>query len=473
MRKTHNQQRKPAGLSGYLLRFLTHGSSLPPARRRILYFGVAIAVLMSIWMPIALFLLVMPTTYTSRWDLILPGAGTGHAVSLESVGQATATTSSPFTSHSIDPKVNYKAIAESSPVLSAAAKKLDMPVESFGKPRIKLVDQTALMHFRVSAPTAEQAYAKSEALYEALQSELERLRADELYQREAAINKMLQGYRENLHQTQQNILEYQAKSNIVSQEQFNELTMNLEGSRIKLAELKANLAGVKGNIQSLQSTLGISAKIAAALHLLQQDALFQELAAKWSQAAAILTECLSKWGEKHPEVVNAKDNHEKLHTQLLKRTQQLTPKSNLSPDKLVALASSNAALYTRLVELVSNRRGMEQHIWDLENSIAKQSQHLDASTSDASTLEDLKRKHQVATAVLTTALAKLDIGKSDRFSSYPLLQLLAKPTLPQKPDRLSRNLALVGGIASTFFALIGLLLLWKRKPYLQKLLKNA
>jgi len=461
------------GIRGHLLHLVTHGSSLPPARRRTLYLVVLLSALMIIWLPVLLFISVLPTTYTSRWDLILPGAGTGHAISLESVGQASATAASPYTSHSIDPKVNYKAIAESIPVLATAAAAVGSTVQTFGKARIKLIDQTALMHFRISAATAEQAHQKSQALYNALQAELERLRNDELVQREAAVGRMLEGYNKSLHIAQQNILDYQAKSRIVSQEQFTELAMNLERSRNNIGELKAEYAGLTGSIKALTKSLGIDTKIASALYLLQQDALFQELARKWSEAIANLQQCQSKWGEQHPQVINAKDLHDNLRKQLLKRSQQITPTSKLTPEKLVALASSNAMLYTRLVELNTEQQGMAEQIKDLENSITNQTQYLEDSTTDASTLEDLKRKHQVATAVLTTALAKLDIGKSDRFSSYPLVQLLAKPTLPEKPDKLGRNLALVGGMAGSFFALIGLLILWKRKPYLQKLLKNV
>ena len=461
------------GLRYQLLHMIVHGSSLPPGRRAALYLGILLGVLLTIWMPVSMFVAMLPTVYTSRWDLILPGAGTGHAVTLESVGQASATAASPYTSHSIDPKVNYKALAESAPVLAAAAAALDMPKRAFGKPRIKLVDQTALMHFRVSAGDAETAQAKSQALYNALQNELERLRADELMQREAAVGRMLEGYNENLRDAQQRILDYQSRSRIVSLEQFTELTMNLERSRIKLDELKAEHASVAGSIESLQTSLGTSPDIAAAIHTLQQDALFQQLATQWSEAVASLSEKRSLWADKHPAVVEARDNRDKLRAALQQRARKLAPNTDLTPDRLVALTSGNAALYTQLVELTSRKQGMTAQTAELEKSIAAQALMLEQSTTDASTLEDLKRKHQVATAVLTTALAKLDIGKSDRFSSYPLVQLLTPPTLPEEPDNLGRNLALVGGMGGTLFTFSGLLLLWLRKPYLRKLLKNV
>ena len=74
-----------------LMRLLSHGSSLSGSRRLTQYLGIALAILTTIWTPVGLFLILKPPSYTSTWALILPGSGAGHAVSLESVGQASAT----------------------------------------------------------------------------------------------------------------------------------------------------------------------------------------------------------------------------------------------------------------------------------------------------------------------------------------------------------------------------------------------
>ncbi|MGD9169745.1 MAG: exopolysaccharide biosynthesis protein [Candidatus Thiodiazotropha sp.] len=456
-----------------LLHRAVYGSGLSPAQRWAAYLGVLMAALMMTWLPIGLFVALIPVSYSSKWDLILPGSGSGLAVSLESVGQASANAASPYTSHSIDPKVNYKALAENASVLQAAAAELGMSMAEFGKPRIKLVDQTALMHFRISASSAQLAQRKSQALYKALQRELERLRADEAQQRENAVNLMLESYNENLRTTQQRILDYQSRSRIVSLEQFTELTMNLERSRTELGRLQAEHASIEGRLNSLVQLLGTTPQEAATIHMLQQDALFQQLATQWSTAVTKMSEYRNQWGKKHPAVIEARDNHDKLRSQLRQRLSTLGPESQLTTDRLIALSSGNAVLFTQMVELASSEQGMRQQIATLKQNISAQSRVLEESTTDASTLEDLKRKHQVATAVLTTALAKLDIGKSDHFSAYPLLQLLTSPTLPEKPDNLARNLALAGGLGATLFVFIGLLLLWNRKPYLRKLAKNA
>ena len=350
---------------------------------------------------------------------------------------------------------------------------MGLTLEKFGKPRIKLVDQTALMDFRISGDTARQAQEKSLALYAAMQHELDRLRDDELSRREAASGDMLRGFSDKLRLAQQRILDYQASSQIVSMEQFTELTLNLERMRSNVLNLKAERAGLAGRLNSLQATLGTSPGLAAAVIELQQDVLFRQLAEKWAQASALLTENQARWGRKHQQVVSAREEEKELRRALLKRADAVAPELETSIERLVAQVTAESALYTRVIELFAEQQGTGEQITALEQGIHDQAKLLERSTTDASNLEDLKRKHQVATAVFTTALAKVDIGKSDRFSSYPLVQLLAEPTLPEKPDTIGRNLALLGAIAGSFFSLFGLILLWIRKPFLRKLLKNA
>jgi uncharacterized protein involved in exopolysaccharide biosynthesis len=472
---TRRTQRNTAELraGSRLYQLLGHGSKLPRARRRLLYAGIALAVLLLIWIPTGLVLLLKPATFTSSWSLILPGSGTGHAVSLDSVGQASATVSSPYNSHSVDPKVNYRAIAESEPVLSAAATAIGMQVEEFGKPRIKLADQTALMIFRVTGNTPDVALAKSEALYTALQAELERLRSDELARRETGIRDMLSGFSEKLREAQQRILDYQAGARIVSLEQFNEQMLELERLRGQVRELKAERAGVQGQLESLQDTLQTDAHTAASLLDLQQDALFRQLAKDWAAAAAQLTRNRARWGSKHEQVIGAEEDERELRNALRQRARALAPGIRLDNTRQLARGPSDPELYIPYIELHAERHGLDGRITSIVHSIAAQQQLLEQSTTDASNLEDLKRRHQVATAVFTTALAKLDIGKSDRFSSYPLVQLLARPTRPAGADTLGRNLALLGATTGSLFSLLGLYLLWIRKPYFQRLLKNG
>ena len=129
-----------------------------------------------------------------------------------------------------------------------------------------------------------------------------------------------------------------------------------------------------------------------------------------------------------------------------------------------------AQLMIQLLTLSTEAEGLSQEINSLSVQIDTWDTRLEDSNDDAAKLEDLHRDHELATAVFTSALAKLDIGKADIYSAYPLIQLLAPPSLPERPNKLSTILALLGGIISSIFCLAGLSILWVRKPILQKIL---
>ncbi len=459
----------------WLRHAVVHGSSMPHRKRRGVYLLTALAGLAAVWSPVALYLALVPASYTSTWSLILPGSGTGHAVSLDSVGQANATVSSPYASHSVDPKANTKAIALSDQVLTAAAAAVDLTPAAFGTPKIKLVDQTALMHFRVQGSSPEQAQRKSQALYRAILGELDRLRLDETQRREQATEVLLAGFDQKLRKAQTEVRNHQVQARVVSLEQFQEMTMRLERLRGERVALDTERAALRGRVAALEEALGVSARQAGTLVLLQRDLLLQELLRNRATAAGSLAEANAKWGPNHPRVVSARAGHETVRQAVMRRATEVSgqPIVDLERWLIAAGAELKASHYDTLIEAHAELLGTERRALELDRHIESEQALLEASIRDAATLEDLSRKRQVATAVFTTALAKVDIGKSDPFASYPLVQMLAEPTLPTAPDRMGILLALGGGTVGSLFCLLGLMLLWIRKPLLRQILKNA
>lgn len=444
---------------------------MSPWKRRLVYLTVALLSLALLWVPATAVITMSKQTYTSKWTLILPGSGSGHAVNLDSIGQASATMSSPYSGTSLDPKVNYKAIAESVPVLSRAAESVDMSLAEFGKPRIKLVDQSSLIYFSLTADSPDLARDKSYALYNALLQQLEWLREDESSSREQAARTLLDSFSNKLSDAQNNMLSFQTNSSILSIEQFNELTLTIERLRTKRADLQAELKGHLQRTRMLGEILGLEPMLAADAMALQQDQLFQRFLKNYAEAAALHTEYNARWGEKHPKLVSVLQQRSKAREALLKRSRQLLRKP-MSVDRLLTLGvnDNRAGLFQELVTLHTRAEGMRSQNETLATQIDELQQRLESITAEAASLEDLKRKQQVATVVFTTALAKLDMGKSDMFSSYPLIQMLAHPSLPQQPDNLKKVLALSGAAGGTLLCLIALGLLWIRKPYLRRIL---
>ncbi len=477
MSETHNSDgdQHHDGLGSWLSYLAAHGSSMDPVVRRRVY-GITLAgALAMIWLPVGSFLMLSPVTYTSNFSLIMPVTGAGQSVNLESIGQATATASSPFAQKSVDPKVNYRAIAMSKPVLQAAAEAAELETSEFGKPKIKLVDQTALMNFELQGSSAEQAHAKAWALYHALQQRLEQLRGDEVEERERYTNASLESFSEKLSEAQQRIVEFQKNARIVSIEQFKDITIGLEDSRRQVSLAEARLDSVQAQMDSLLGALGINPAQSRGLLALQHDAQFQQLLTRHAEASATLAEYRARYGANNFKLRDAREVESGLRQQLHARATALGAAPEGSGAMLEALGRDNVSgdIVETLARLEAEASGLRAELAARNAQIRVDEQRLKDGISDATALEDLERKRQVALAVFTTALAKVDLGRSDNFASYPMLQILAPPTLPWKPDTLGNTLALAGGIAGTLFCVMGLLVLWFRKPFLQKILKSG
>ncbi len=237
----------------WLKRSLVDGSQLSPKERKQAYLKVTSLLLLMVWFLVLLFTFLSPSRYISQWTLILPGAGAGALVSLDSVGQANSSTASPYASSAIDPRVNYKSIATSKTLINAAAKTLHLKSGEFGMPKLKMPNQTGIMQFSIKATTAKQAQQKGWAHYHSLQALLAELRRDEIEQREDAIRVGMATFANKVNLTQNKLLEFQSEHGLVSLDQFKELALTMERLRHNKVNLLSEFQGVKASQRSGQS----------------------------------------------------------------------------------------------------------------------------------------------------------------------------------------------------------------------------
>lgn len=429
-------------------------------------------VLIMIWAPSLVYLKFAKPVYTSKWTLILPGTGINTSMNLENIGQASTSSVSAYGSHSVSPKVNYKTIAESQGVLNLAAKKMNMSIEEFAEPRIKLVDQTSMIFFEVKGDSPDLAEKKSYALYEALETTLVQLRADEIKRREDSVQAMLSDSQDKLKRARDRLLAYQSASGVVAVAQFNQLTSALEQIKLQLVELKAEQSRLAGEHKRLMKILNMTASQASAALMLQTDPVFQENMTHYAQADALLARLILKMGENHPEVVKARDSWQAAKKILARRVIQLIGKQEASTLTRLMLSSNTTRgeLFEKLIFLDTEKQGVSGKIAMLEQQLAELVLRLNRDTKSAATLDDLTRDHQIAEAVFTSVLARIDTGRTDVYASYPLVQILTPPSLPTKPTTPNPLFVFLGAGLATSFSLFGMLILWTRKPWLRKIL---
>ncbi len=436
--------------------------------------GYAVAIIGAnalIWGLTVAYLNLASRAYTSTWSLILPGSGAASAVAIEGIGTTSSNANSAYVAGAVlDPRANYKAVAESNEVIEAAAKSLSMTAQEFGKPRVKLLDATALLEFSSTGSSPEEAQQKSRALYQALDDRVYQLRADEVRQREEAAQQTISFAREKLVSEQKQLSAYQLSSGMVSVEQVTNLLGTIEALRTQQAVAVSNTRAAENRLIQLSRDLGLSAKEASDSFRLQSDQIYQQNLKNYSDSSTQLITLLAKWGPNYPGVLRARDQQRATREALTKRArdllgrpvnetalQRLSPSSNADMD-----TQGRETLYTNLVTVHAEYRGLSGQAESLSRELNQLQRKLSELAQKQPGLEDLQRRLKISEAVFTSTLAKLDLAKSDIFASYPIVQALGEPSLPDKPSSPKTTFALLGSTAASILVTAGLVLLWIR-----------
>ncbi|MXO66346.1 GumC family protein [Altericroceibacterium endophyticum] len=448
---------------------------LPAMGRYRRYFIALAAPLAAIWILTGAYLALVPDRYDSRMTLILPGSGSGGSLNLESIGQASASTSSAFSSSTLSPTENYKRLLMSDPVRGEAARQLGEDVAGFPAPDIKLIDQTNLIELRMSGANPEQAKARMEAVRNAFLDSLSNLREDEAAKRESADALRIAELQAKVDSAQKAVLAFQGETGLVSLDQFAGRVAALDDLRGRERDRRTELSEGNAVAGRLASTLGISLPQARQALLLKGDPVFQELLSRYATSVGDKTQKSGTLGPAHGRMEELNAEGRELRAALSSRGATL---SGLAPKQVAAFADLSVSegrgrLIEAFVARDSGRVGSAAALSEIRRQIAEQENGSEELVEQAAQLADLVRDLRVAEAVFSSALARLDTNKSDPFASYPLVQTLEAPTLPGGRAAPSPIIAIAGAMGASLVIIFGFLLLWLRQPIIRKLLPNA
>lgn len=410
-----------------------------------------------------------PPAYTSEWLVLLPGSGAGASVSLLEVGHIASNSSSPYGSHDISPKVNYQHIATSPRVLALAARRLDLTPKKLGKPTIKHWPMTAILQFKISGPSPEQAQAKALALHQALLDTLDQLRDDEIQRRADSAARQLDAFQRRVIAARGALTAFQIAQQLRNEQQNETLAQALWQLRQQQTDARIRCAGLRAQAAQLGAQLRLTARQAADALQLQNDPVYQRHLDHFAEIDAKLTLARAKWGRKHPQVQTLRAEREKVVAGMQRRGKQLIGEGRERQLAQLNLKANSlrAGLSHELVKLDAEIHAEQQRIAERARQIEARQAELDRQTARLETLERLRREYQIADAALSSSLAQIDAGRTDRYASYPLLQLLDPPDLPEKPSAPKKKYALLGAIAASLFLMTGLALLWVRAPLIR------
>ena len=455
------------------IRRIMMGGGLSDMGRFPRYLAFALMGGAAIWAPITGYLNTAPLSFKSQTSLILPGSGASASMNLNGIGQASSYANSAFSSNSVSPTETYKRLIGADRILAAAADAMDLTRKEFGKPRIDLVDQTSLIHVEITGGTAEDAQARGDALLAAFFAELDALRSDEQATREDSGLAAIDDYRVSVAATRQDIADLQQETGLLSGDQYDAIVESTRVLETRVEELAATLSEKTMSVAALETSLGLAAPAAAATLKLYADAQFVALTDEVALHAAELAQARSQFGEAHPKVRDARAAYETTSAATIEQASLVTgiDEADLS-DLDLAPAGARAELLSELVRMDADRSGVAEQYATLFDQLSEARTKLYALAPSASRLQDLQRDFSVAEAVFATAIARAQSTKSDVYASYPLVQVLENPSLPDRPSSPNRKLAIAAGGAATFMLLLGLFLGWIRSALISKIIAS-
>ena len=234
----------------------------------------------------------------------------------------------------------------------------------------------------------------------------------------------------------------------------------------KAVEVRQRLAGESARLQSLASQLGLSPQRAGWTLTLQADAVFMDAFRQFGEAQAQLTEASHKWGEGHPKVRESSGKSASASEAMLRRARAVLS-SRLGSTDLQGLAMilqdrSRDALLNDLVRVAAETAATQAELAVIERQYATARARMPVLAEEATQLSELERNVSFTEAVFTGLAGKTDIGNTNIYSSYPLVQTLVNPSQPRSALSPKPVFVALGALGASLLLMVALSLAWLR-----------
>ena len=437
-------------------------------KRVVRYTAVCLIWIALIWVPIIGYLSSAPPKYTSYMSLILPGAGVSSSVNMEGIGQASSYASSAFASNSVSPTQTYKRLLRADRILDSAALSLNTRREDIPRPKVTLVDQTGLIHIEMTGVSPNEARDRNQAVLTAFFNEVEALRADDLIEREESAVQAIEEYRDSVLATRKAVNSLQTETGFISKDQFSRQVSDNDARLTDLVALRGELREKSAFVGQMQMSLGLTSEQAARALDLYSDQEYLALVEDLSSQSALRNSARSQFGLQHPERMKAEIAYDRAREATILSAINITGLPRSVAQKLnVSQFGDRTSLLAELLRNEAQRAGLEAQYQELDGRYQQEKSRLEQSARAAAQLEDLQRDFQVAEAIFASAIARAQSSKTDVFASYPLVQVLENPSLPDEGSSPRKKMAFLAGAGATFLVLLALSLGWLRNSIIR------
>ena len=417
-----------------------------------------------IWTIMLFYLKSKPPIYTSEWSVILPGV-TKVDLNLPDVGQAQFSVADSV--KDIDPRNNILYIASSSPVLSRAAKLVGIPLEDFGEPEIETVDDSSIITFSIVGNTPKQAQSKAFALHKSMLEQIDFLKNDQAKQQAEEARNKIRSEQDKLKQLQQRLNKGKIDSDLIDPEKLNNLAGRVEDLRQQRNQAEQDLQEANSSVKLLSDSLNLSPQQANDALALNGDRLFQQYLQQYANITGNLVTLQPQFTNNAPVVRNEQENLQEVETALSNRGNFLLgkPVERSTLERLNLKSSSESRDRESMAQQLVTASNQQQILTVRKQALDKQIQELNNRLNylakEQLPLGNLQREAEFTEAVLSSKIAQSDV--KDNSSTFPVVQLVSEPELPDDPDDPGTKMALASLIAFSVLSLTGLILLSNEK----------
>ncbi len=447
----------------------TEGQGLAKGRwARYLILGIILNTLL--WAVSLTFLRLKRPVYTSTWTLDLPAAHSEPVLEVPGVGRAAQSNDSPYSNFMVsDPRTNYKDLLEGQEILVSAANATQEEPEDFGKPRVEVIPNTTLIRLAVNGLSPQEARQKAIAFQNAFEGKLGALRKQEVSQKSQKLKASLDSASERLKVAQQRLSNYKVQSGLDSGEQLRDLSVNIESLRRQKSEIIGQAQDSTNQLQQLSGSLGLSSQQAADAFVLQSDAVFQQYLMGYSKTSAELGTLESSYSPTHPKVIQTIEENQSARQRLLDRGRKLLGREvndatlkQISVSNGISAETQRSGLFQQMIFLKGRAEGLKGQAGALDQQIQQLEGMMGTLSNKKSVLVNLERDVQIAEAIFTSTLGKLDLTSSNSSNAYPQVAIRSRPNLPTLPSSPKVILILLSTFLASVLLSLGLVALWYR-----------
>lgn len=416
---------------------------------------------------VAIVVLKAPT-YKTSWVLLLPGTERSSTVNLDNIGEARTTSSNAYGNVSLSPKHTYREIALSSKVLNKAALEFGVEKGAFTKPNIKLIQQTPAIKFTLKGANSEKLETRSKIFHDVFLQVLDDLRENEIDRHDQGVRQQLTAAKSRLKEAQSRIIEFKSKGAVMTEEQLDIRTVNFESLRAQIVSAEQSFVKAESSRNKLSELLGITEVQAAEITKMSSHPQLVALLPALHETGAELNELKAIAGKGYPLRRAAQEKFNQ-HLSALKEIVESVP--SLKKMELMAVAEllspQHAPILTRFIEESLTVESHQAEIAMLKKHVIKADKSMRENSAEIADLDELQRDYQIAEAIFSSGLTRLDSSKFDVYATYPLVQLLTLPGGQIVRDQLGNKLILVASVLLNILVCVLIVLFDIRKQLLE------